>query len=78
MAYPAMARNPAVEAILLNRYIRGLRKDSLKCKLIQEEDPQTVGEAIKTIERFTVQELRMKRVLDNENDPFMLNLWRWV
>jgi hypothetical protein len=69
MAYSATARNPAVEAILLNRYIRGLRKESLKCGLIQEEDPQTVGAAIKAIERFTVQELRMKRVLDNENDP---------
>jgi hypothetical protein len=42
MAYPATARNPAMEAILLNRYIRGLRKDSLKRRLIQEEDPQTV------------------------------------
>ena len=69
MAYPATARNAAVEAILLNGYIKGLRKTALKLRLIQEVDPETVKDAIKAIERFTVQALRMKRVEDNEHDP---------
>jgi hypothetical protein len=69
MAYSTENRNPAVEAILLNRYIKGLHSAAIKRRLIQEDDPKTVEAASKAVERFTVQEMRMKRILDNDYDP---------
>ena len=69
MAYSTENRNPAVEAILLKKYIKGLHSAALKRRLIQEDDPKTVEAASKAVERFTVQEIRMKRILDNEYDP---------
>ena len=69
MAYSTENRNPAVEAILLNKYIKGLHSTAIKRRLIQEGDPKTVEEAAKAVENFTCQELHMKRILDNEYDP---------
>ena len=68
-AYPQDDRNDAIELILLHGYIKGLRLDSLKRRLLQEAEPETVKEAIQAIERYTVQEERMKRLAVKEFDP---------
>ena len=68
-AYPATDRNDAIELILLHGYIKGLRLDALKRRLVQEAEPDTVTAAILAVERYTVQEERMKRLADKEFDP---------
>ena len=65
-AYPVGERNAVVQRLVLERYIRGLRKSGLVRRLVQEKDPQTVDEAILAVEGFTVQEERLKRMMDTK------------
>ena len=51
---------------MLERYIRGLRQSGLARRLVQEKVPQTVDEAILAVEGFTVQEERLKRMMDTK------------
>jgi hypothetical protein len=69
LAYSETARNAAIEAILLTKYIKGLHSLSIKRRVVQETEPKDVGEAMKAVETFTCQELRMSRILDNDYDP---------
>lgn len=65
-AYPPKDRNTVVQRLVLERYIKGLRKAGLVRRLVQEKDPQTVDDAISAIEEFTVQEERLKRMMDTK------------
>jgi hypothetical protein len=69
LAYSEANRNPAIEVILLNKYIKGLHSLAIKRRVIQETDPKDVDEAMVAVESFTCQELRMQRILDKDYDP---------
>ena len=65
-AYPIGDRNTVVQRLVLERYVKGLRKASLVRRLVQEKDPQTLDEAILAVEGFTVQEERLRRMMDTK------------
>lgn len=61
-AYPNEQRNGAVDKIILNLYMTGLRNQELVRRLIQEIEPDNLQEAMEAVELFSAQEERVQRL----------------
>ena len=68
-AYPADTRNLAVQKIILNLYLKGLRNRDLVRRLVQEAEPDSLQEAINATELFSAQEERVQRLW--KRDPLV-------
>ena len=68
MAYCKDDRNDVVQSVVLERYIKGLRCNALKKRLIEEAKPKTIDEAMAAVQDFTAQAERLKRMVTNGPD----------
>ena len=61
-AYAEGDRNAVVMAVVLERYIKGLRSHALKKRLIQEAVPATIDAAMAAVENYSAQDERLRRM----------------
>ena len=68
MAYCKDDRNEVVQNVVLEKYIKGLRCNALKKRLIEEAKPKTIDEAMLAVQDFTAQAERLKRMVTHGSD----------
>ena len=62
MAYPAPTRNATIASQLKEKYLRGLKSESLVRQAIREGKPTTLEEACEAVEACTAEEEQIKRL----------------
>jgi hypothetical protein len=62
LAYPVDTRNDTVMGQLLEKYLKGLKSDVLVSRVIQEGRPTTLAEATASVEMFTAEIEKIRRL----------------
>jgi hypothetical protein len=65
MAYAKDDRNDVVHRVVLERYIKGIRCNALKKRVIQETRPPNIDEALAAVQNFSAQGEQLRRMISD-------------